>query len=130
MSLGAAAIAAAAATCPSGLAGGSLQLLDASGAVLRSATLDGPSAGNADGAVFVAGGMPKAMAGIGAGVVAAAKLCTAGGAEWSAGATVGLPGSGAQVIVSVSEGPNAGTLTLGATDAVSVLSATLTYGAG
>lgn len=107
-----------------------MQLLDSSGVVLRSATFDSPSAGSSVSTVFAASGMPKTMSGAGSGTIVTARYRTSGGSDWSTGATVGVPGSGAQVIVDVTEGPNAGTLVVGATDTVLLIAATLTYGAG
>lgn len=130
MSLGSVALAAAAASCVAGLAGGSLDLLDGSGNVLRSVALDAPVAGVASGSIFTASSMPRVASGSGAGAVASARYRTSTLADWKTGATVGLPFSSAQVIVQVVDGPNAGTLTLGANDIVTVLAASLTYVAG
>lgn len=130
MTFAAAALAAYAAADITALAGGTLELLDGSNNVLRSFALNAGTAGTSAGAVFTAAGMPKTGTGSGAAAVASARFRNAGAADYKTGIPVGLPGSGAQVIVDVTSGPNAGTLTLGATDVVQLLSATLTHANG
>ncbi len=98
MPTAAAALAAYAAADIAALAGGSLQILTAGGAVISSHTLDSP-AGTSAAAVFTAGGFPKvASAGV-AGTAASARFRTSAGADYQTGLTVGIPGSGAQVII-------------------------------
>lgn len=96
------------------LAGGSLQLLASGGGVLGSVTLNTP-AGTATGAVLTFAGFPKSTSGT-AGTVASARLRTAAGADYKTGLTVGIPGSGAQVIVD----NGLGTLVIGAGQTVTV----------
>jgi len=92
-----AALAAYAAADCTALAGGSLQLLDAGGAVLATITYGSPAATSAA-AVVTYSGFPKTGT-ASAGTIASARERTAGGADYRTGLTVGIPGSGANVIV-------------------------------
>lgn len=112
------------------LAGGAIQLVDGSNNVLRSFALNAGTAGTSAGPTFTAAGMPKVGTGSGAGAIAGARYRAAGDVAYKSAISVGLPGSGAEVEVDVTAGPNAGTLTIGATDVVALLSATLTHGNG
>ena len=86
----------AAADCTA-LAGGSLQILDGAGAVLAGTPLGSP-AGTSSGAVVTFSGFPKTAVGV-AGTAASARLRTAAGVNYQTGLSVGIPGSGAEVIV-------------------------------
>lgn len=97
MTFQAAALAAFAAASATGLNGGTLELLSSGGSVLASVTLGSP-AGTSSGAVTTFSGFPK-TATAAAGTVASARLRTAGAADYKTGIPVGIPGSGAQVIV-------------------------------
>ncbi len=97
MTFQAAALAAFAAASATALNGGSCQLLDSGGAVLASVTFGTP-AGTSSGAVTTFSGFPKSATGS-AGTVASARFRTSSGADYKTGLTVGIPGSGAQVIV-------------------------------
>lgn len=98
MTFQAAALAIFAAAVPAGLAGGSVELLDAGGAVLASAQLNSP-AGTTAAAVVTFAGFPKTVVAAAAGTPASARFRTAGGANFKTGISVGPPASGAQVIV-------------------------------
>jgi len=113
-----AAISAAAATASAvGLSGGTLELLDAGGSVLASASLGVPTAA---GAVVTMSGYPRTVIATG-GTIASARYRTSAAADWKTGMSVGLPGSGAQVIVS--------SLTVTGGQPVTIASATLTHAA-
>lgn len=88
--------AAQAAASATALANGSLELLSSSGAVLASASLGTPTA---SGGVTTMGGFPKTVSGT-AGTIASARYRTSASADWITGMSVGVSGSGAQVIVS------------------------------
>lgn len=105
-----------AAASSSALAGGTLEFLTSGGVVLASASLGTPSAA---GAVTTMGGFPKTVTASGTGSVASARYRTSAAADWKTGMTVGLSGSGAQVIMS------ALSVTTGQT--LQVTSATLTH---
>jgi hypothetical protein len=107
--------AAAASASASALVSGDLDFLDSGGAILATADLGTPAA---SGAVTTMGGYPRTVAGT-AGTIASARYRTSAGVEWKTGITVGLSGSGAQVILS--------SLTIGAGQSVFVSSATLTH---
>ena len=109
---------ASAAESADALAGGDLDLLNAGGAVLASVDLGTPTA---SGAVVTMGGFPKTTAAVLAGDVASARYRTIAGGDWKTGMTVGLSGSGAQVILT--------SLSLALGQSVQVNSATLTHGA-
>lgn len=108
---------AAAGASAAGLAGGTLDLLDAGGAVLASASVGTPTAA---GGVVTMSGYPRTVNGT-AGTIASARYRTAGGGNWKSGMTVGLAGSGAQVIVS--------SLTVLTGQQVTISSATLNHAA-
>lgn len=110
----AAALAAYAAADCTALAGGALQLLDAGGAVLAAVTLNSP-AGTSAAAIATMSGFPKSATGS-AGTIASARYRTAGGADYWTGVSVGIPGSGAQVIVD----NGAGTLVVAAGQTVTI----------
>ena len=97
MTFQAAALAAFATASITALNGGTLQLLDAGGVVLASYTLDTPSS-TASAAVQTLAGFPKSATAV-AGTVASARVRTSASADWKTGIATGLPGSGAQVIV-------------------------------
>lgn len=106
------AIAAASATA---LASGTLEFLDSGGSILASAGLGTPTS---SGAVTTMGGFPKTVSGT-AGTIASARYRTSAGGDWKTGITVGLAGSGAQVILS--------SLTIGSGQSVQATSATLAH---
>lgn len=108
---------AAAGASATGLAGGTLELLDAGGNVLASASLGTPTAA---GAVVTMSGYPRTVTGT-AGTIASARYRTAGGGSWKTSMTVGLAGSGAHVIVS--------SLTILTGQQVTISSATLSHAA-
>lgn len=126
MPAAAAALAAYASADAAQLAGGSIQLLDSGGAVLATVAFNAGSAGTVAGAVMTAAGMPKTVTASASGAVAGARMRTSAAVDYQTGLTVGIPGSGAQVIVD----NGAGTLALAAGDQVTVLSATLTHANG
>lgn len=97
------------------LTNGTVDLLDSGGSVLASAGLGTPGA---SGATVTMGGFPKTVSAA-AGIIVSARYRTSGGADWKTGMSVGLAGSGAQVIVSA--------LTIGAGQTVTVNSATLVH---
>mgnify|MGYP001765268542 CR=1 FL=1 len=101
MTLAAAAVTAyntaAAASAATNLNGGTVQILNAGGTVLASASLGTPTA---SGALTTMGGFPKTVTAAADGTAASARYRTSGGADWKTGMTVGLSGSGAQVILS------------------------------
>lgn len=104
-----------AAASATSLASGTLEFLDSGGSILASAGLGTPTS---SGAVTTMGGFPKTVSGT-AGTIASARYRTAGAADWKTGMTVGLSGSGAQVILS--------SLTITSGQSVTVSSATLTH---
>lgn len=106
---------AAAAASATALAGGTLEFLDAGGAILASASLGTPTSA---GPVATMGGYPRTVSGT-AGTIASARYRTSAPGDWKSSMSVGLAGSGAQVIVS--------SLTIGAGQSVTVSSATLTH---
>lgn len=114
MTFQATALAAFAAAGNTALSGGSLQLLGTGGGVLATYTLDTPASTNF-GAVQTFAGFPKTATAV-AGTVASARIRTSTGADWKTGIPVGVPGSGAQVIVD----NGLGTLVLGADQVVTV----------
>lgn len=99
MTFAAAALAAYAAADVAALAGGSIQLLDSGGGVLASAAFNSGSAGSSAGAVFTGAGFPKTVTASATGTVASARFRNSAGADYKTGLTVGIAGSGAQVIV-------------------------------
>lgn len=119
----AAALAAYAAADATALAGGSLQILDAGGVVLRTFALNTP-AGTSAAAVFTLAGLPKVGTGSGAGTAATARYRTSADADYQTGFAVGVPGSGAPVIID----NGSASLAIASTDTVTLLSATLTHG--
>lgn len=122
MTFQAAALAAFAATSATALNGGTCDLLSAGGAVLASVVFGTP-AGTSAGAVTTFSGFPKSATGS-AGTVASARFRTSGAADYKTGLTVGIPGSGAQVIVD----NGAGTLAITAGQTVTVaINPTLTH---
>lgn len=106
---------AAAAASATALASGTLEFLDSGGSILASAGLGTPTS---SGAVTTMSGFPKTVSGT-AGTIASARYRTSAPADWKTGITVGLSGSGAQVILS--------SLTIAAGQPVTVTSATLTH---
>lgn len=98
MTFQAAALAAFATASNTALNGGTIELLDGSNAVLGAATLDTP-AGTSAGAVTTFSGFPKTVTASASGTVASARIRTSATANYKTGITVGIPASGAQVIV-------------------------------
>jgi hypothetical protein len=88
---------AAAAASATALSGGTVELLSAGGAILASASLGTPTG---SGALTTMGGFPKTVTAVADGIVASARYRTSAPANWKTGMTVGLAGSGAQVILS------------------------------
>lgn len=122
MTFQAAALAAFAAASATALNGGTIELLSSGGAVLGSAPFGSP-AGTSSGAVTTFSGFPKSVVAA-AGTVASARFRTSSGADYKTGITVGIPGSGAQVIVD----NQVGTLVLIAGQTVSIgINPTLTH---
>ena len=107
---------AAASAAASALAGGTVEILDAGGVILASASLGTPTS---SGAVTTMGGFPKTVAAAATGTPASARYRTSGGQDWKTGMTVGLSGSGAQVIMS--------SLSVTSGQSVQINSATLTH---
>ena len=116
-----AALTAFAAAGASGLAGGTLQLMNSGGTSLATVTLNSPASTNS-GAVQTFSGFPKSTTGT-AGTVANARFRTSGGTDWRTGIPVGIPGSGAQVIVD----NGIGTLVIAAGQTVTVTAASITH---
>lgn len=120
MTLAAAAVTAyniaAAAAAATALASGTVEILDAGGAVLATASLGTPTA---SGAVTTMGGFPKTVTAAAGGTAASARYRTSAAADWKTGMTVGLSGSGAQVILS--------SLSITSGQSVQFNSATLTH---
>lgn len=108
---------AAAAASATALVSGDLDLLDGGGAILATCDLGTPTA---SGAVTTMGGFPRTVAAT-AGTIASARYRTSAGGDWKTAMSVGLSGSGAQVILS--------SLTITGGQSVTVTSATLTHGA-
>ena len=106
---------AAAAASATALVSGDLDFLDAGGAILATVDLGTPTASDA---VTTMSGFPRTAAGT-AGTIASARYRTSAGGDWKTGITVGLAGSGAQVILSA--------LTITSGQSVQVTSATLTH---
>jgi hypothetical protein len=118
MTFSAAALALFASASATALAGGTIDLLDAGGAVVASAGTGTPTA---SGAVTTMGGFPKTVTAAASGTVASARYRTSGGDNHKSAMTVGLAGSGAQVILSA--------LSITAGQTVQITSATLTHSA-
>jgi hypothetical protein len=101
MTLAAAAVTAynnaAASAAIAGLTNGTVEILDAGGVVLASASLGTPTA---SGAVTTMGGFPKTAAAVAVGTAASARYRTSAAADWKTGMSVGLADSGANVIMS------------------------------
>jgi hypothetical protein len=97
MTFQAAALADFAAATATALNGGTVEILSSTSAILASAPLNTP-AGTSSGAVTTFAGFPKTAVGV-AGTAASARFRKAGGAVYKDGIPVGVPGSGAQVIV-------------------------------
>ena len=97
------------------LNGGALQLLDIGSVVLATCPLDTPSS-TVSGLVQTFAGSPKSATAA-AGTVASARFRTSASADWKTGVSVGIPNSGAQVIVN----NGLGTLALTAGQSVQVL---------
>ena len=106
---------AAAAASATALIGGDIDFLDSGGGILATADLGTPTS---SGAVTTMGGFPRTVSGT-AGTIASVRYRTSAGGNWKTGITVGLSGSGAQVILS--------SLTIGASQSVQVTSATLAH---
>lgn len=126
MPAAAAALSAYASADAAQLAGGSIELLTGAGAVLATIAFNSGSAGTVAGAVFTAAGMPKIVTAAASGTVAGARMRTSAAADYQTGLTVGIAGSGANVIID----NGVGTLVVAAGDAVTVLSCTLTHANG
>lgn len=125
MTFQAAALADFAAASATALNGGAVELLSSGGAVLASAPLNTP-AGTSSGPVTTFAGFPK-TATAAQGTVASARFVKAGGAVYKNAITVGIPGSGAEVIVD----NGAGTLVLTAGQPVQIsANPTLTHASG
>lgn len=107
---------AAAAAAVTGLTSGTVDILDAGGVVLASASLGTPTA---SGAVATMGGFPKTVTAAATGTAASARYRTSAAADWKTGMSVGLSGSGANVIVS--------SMTITSGQSVQFNSATLTH---
>lgn len=107
---------AAAAQSATSLDSGTVEILDASNVVLASASLGTPTA---SGAVTTMGGFPKTVTAAATGTAASARYRTSAPADWATGMTVGLSGSGAEVIMS--------SLSITSGQSVQVNSATLTH---
>lgn len=120
MTLAAAAVTAynnaAASAAATGLAGGAVEILDAGGTVLASASMGTPTA---SGAVTTGGGFPKTVTASATGTADSARYRTSAAADWKTGMSVGLSGSGAQVILS--------SLSITSGQSVQFNSATLTH---
>ena len=115
MTYQAAALAAFATASVTPLNSGSLQLVDSGGVVLATYPLDALSS-TAVGAVQTFYGFPKSATAT-PGTVASARFRTSAAVDWKTGVSVGIPGSGAQVIVN--NGSNTLALTTGQTVTVS-----------
>jgi hypothetical protein len=98
------------------LSGGTVEVLNAGGTVLASASLGTPTA---SGAVTTMGGFPKTVTAAATGTAVSARYRNSASADWKTGMSVGLSGSGAQVILSA--------LDLTAGQSVQFNSATLTH---
>lgn len=98
------------------LSGGTLEFLNSGGTVLASVPLGTPTA---SGAVTTMSGFPRTVSATADGNVASARYRTSTPADWKTDITVGLAGSGAQVIMSE--------LALVTDQSVQVNSATLTH---
>lgn len=105
-----------AAASASALASGTIEFLTSGGSILASASLGTPTS---SGAVTTMGGFPKTVTASGTGTVASARYRTSAAADWKTGMTVGLSGSGMQVIMS--------TLSVTSGQTLQVTSATLTH---
>ena len=103
MTYQAAALTVFAAASITALNGGALQLLDIGGAVLATYPLDALSS-TAVGAVQTFYGFPKSTTAASAGTVASSRFRTSAAADWKTGVPVGIPGSGAQVVVNNGSG--------------------------
>ena len=115
MTFQAAALTVFAAASITALNGGALQLLDSGGGVLATYPLDTPCS-TAVGAVQTFYNFPKSATAV-AGTVASARFRTSAAVDWKTGVSVGIPGSGAQVVVNNGSGTLA--LTTGQTVTVS-----------
>jgi len=109
---------ASAAESADALAGGDLDLLNAGGTILATVDLGTPTA---SGALMTGSGFPKTVAAVAAGDIASARYRTIAGGDWKTGMTVGLSGSGAQVILT--------SLTVALGQSIQVNSATLSHAA-
>lgn len=81
------------------LNGGALQVIDVSGNVLAGVTLDQVCGSVSGSGVLTFSGFPKSTIAATGGVPVSARLRTAAGANYKVGLTVGIPGSGAMVII-------------------------------
>ena len=123
MTFQAAALAVYAAADITGLAGGSIQLLDGT-TVLATVAFNSGTAGTSSGAVFTGAGFPKTVTASAAGTITSARFRTSAAADYKTGITVGIAGSGAQVIVD----NGLGTLAIASGQAVRIeASPTLTH---
>jgi hypothetical protein len=110
------------------LNGGSLRLRNSSGTTLASVTLNNPSGSITGAGVLTFSGFPKSASGV-AGTVADAAYFTSADALYRT-AAIGIPGSGAAVIVDVKDsgGTSTGTLVIPAGGSVTFSgSPTLTH---
>lgn len=98
------------------LAGGTLEIIDASGVILASLGLGTPTAA---GAITTMGGFPKSGAANASGTAASARYRKSDATDWKVGMTVGI--SGAQV--------NLSSLVIESGQSVTINSATLTHSA-
>lgn len=122
MTFQAAALADFAATSATALNGGTLDILSAGSVVLATVTFGTP-AGTSAGAVTTFSGFPKTATGV-AGTAATARFRKAGAVDYKTGIVVGIPGSGAQVIVD----NTLGTLVIAAGQTVTIVAnPTLTH---
>ena len=123
MTFQAAALAAYAAADGNALAGGSMELIDGGGAIVASVVLNTP-ASTSVGAVATFAGFPKSTTALSSATIASARLRNLAGAAYKSSIPVGIPGSGAQVIVD----NGAGTLAVTTGQSVTVLaSPTMTH---
>lgn len=107
---------AAAATSATNLAGGTVEILDAGGAVLASAGLGTPTS---SGATTTMGGFPKSVTASGTGTAATARYRTSAATDWKTGMPCGT--SGTQVVLS--------SLSITSGQTVTINSATLVHSA-
>lgn len=123
MTFQAAALAVYASADGTGLAGGFMDLLDSGGAAIATVSLNTP-ASTSLAAVTTFSGFPKSTTALTTATIASARLRTSVGTNYKTGIPVGIPGSGAQVIVD----NGAGTLAVTTGQSVTILaSPTMTH---